>query len=198
MGSSFQTGQNPVTVGTAQDGRKDDKVDSKGGKSISARDLVVGGRYLHVNGHFIREIDAIEGDTVLWRDQWSTGQCSKRAFLMRCSLFAPQKSLPGTPPHTGGSTRLSDKEFTIRDEANALTAFAFRNGFIEELHAGRASPLLQEPGYSRITDDEMRRLMIEASEKLARKLQIKRSNPKEYGSWIRSYNAMYCRKWKRD
>ena len=54
-------------------------------------------------------------------------------------------------------------DFTIRDEANAVTAFAFRNGFIEELHAGKWSPLLEQPGNSRITDDEMRRLMIEAA-----------------------------------
>jgi hypothetical protein len=32
-----------------------------------------------------------------------------------------------------------DGGFTLRDEANALTAFAFRNGFLEDLHAGAIS-----------------------------------------------------------
>jgi hypothetical protein len=41
---------------------------------------------------------------------------------------------------------------TIREEANALTCCAFRNGYIEELHAGKHSELLEKPGFSRITD----------------------------------------------
>lgn len=36
-------------------------------------------------------------------------------------------------------------DFTIRDEANALVAWAFRNGPIENLHAGKNSPLLDDP-----------------------------------------------------
>ena len=44
-------------------------------------------------------------------------------------------------------------ELTLRDEANAITAHAFRNGFLEDLHAGRWSPMLSDPGVSRITDD---------------------------------------------
>lgn len=96
------------------------------------------------------------------------------------------------------SARQADAEFTIRDEANALTAFAFRNGFIEELHAGKASPLLEQPEYSRITDDEMRRLMIEASEKLAQMLRLKRSDPGQYEAEIRDYHEKYCRTWRRE
>jgi hypothetical protein len=34
-------------------------------------------------------------------------------------------------------------EFTIRDEADALTAFAFRNGFLEDLYAGKPLPMAQ-------------------------------------------------------
>jgi hypothetical protein len=44
---------------------------------IGIQDLVVGGRYLHVNGLFIRQIDNIEGDTVIYHDQyggWSVRQ----------------------------------------------------------------------------------------------------------------------------
>ena len=73
----------------------------------------------------------------------------------------------------------SENEFTVRDEANALTAYAFRNGFLEDLHAGKSSPLLEQPGYSRISDEEMRKLMIEASAKLAEMLRLKREEPAE-------------------
>jgi hypothetical protein len=52
---------------------------------------------------------------------------------------------------------------TVRDLANALIAGAVRNGYLEDLHAGRSSPVLLEPAISRITDDEMKKLMIESS-----------------------------------
>jgi hypothetical protein len=96
------------------------------------------------------------------------------------------------------SPQQPDTEFTIRDEANALTAFAFRNGFIEEIHAGKPSPLLQQPGYSRISDNEMRRLMIEASEKLEQMLKLKKDDPVRYNEVVRRYHKTYCRTWKRD
>ncbi len=67
--------------------------------------------------------------------------------------------------------------FTVRDEANALTAFAFRNGMLEKLHAGAPSPLLSDTSLSRITDSEMKTLMIEASEKLAKLLDLRDRNP---------------------
>jgi hypothetical protein len=89
----------------------------------------------------------------------------------------------------------SQGEFTVRDEANALTAFAFRNGFF--LHAGKPSPMLSQPGYSRISDDEMRRLMIEASAKLADMLRLKQEEPAQYESFIRDYQRRYCRRWER-
>jgi len=36
-----------------------------------------------------------------------------------------------------------ERAWTVREEANALTCCAFRNGYIEELHAGKHSPLLE-------------------------------------------------------
>jgi len=87
--------------------------------------------------------------------------------------------------------------FTIRDEANTLVAWAFRNGPLEDLHAGKASPLLEEPELSRITDDEMRALMLNASRQLAKLLELKLKNPEKYNQQIREYNLMYCSKWER-
>jgi hypothetical protein len=92
----------------------------------------------------------------------------------------------------------SAKEFTLRDEANALTAYAFRNGFIEELHAGKMSPLLQDSEYSRITNDEMRRLMIESSIKIEEALRLKASNPEMYEVFIRECRDNYCAEWLRN
>ena len=36
-----------------------------------------------------------------------------------------------------------ERPMTIREEANALTCCAYRNGTIEELHAGKHSALLE-------------------------------------------------------
>jgi hypothetical protein len=168
-------------------------------RKLGAGDLVVGGRYLHVNGGFIRQILAIEAGTVYWQDQVGSGQCSKSAFIKRCPALAPNETPALATAQVPGAAQPPIKaEFSLRDEANALTAYAFRNGFIEDLHAGKDSPLLREPGYSRISDDEMRRLMVESSEKLERLLQIKRSNPEEYDAFVRRYHRTYCRGWKRD
>ena len=88
--------------------------------------------------------------------------------------------------------------FTVRDEANALTAYAFRNGPLEDLHAGKGSPLTDDPSLSRITDAEMRKLMINASEHLAKMLALRVTAPDEYRRFIQTYGMMYCRAWNRD
>lgn len=90
-----------------------------------------------------------------------------------------------------------DRKFTKREEANALTCIAFRNGYIEELHAGRHSELLETPGLSRITNDEMKKLMIGASAKLAELLTMKENNPEKYWREINYFNENYCRQWEK-
>jgi hypothetical protein len=79
-----------------------------------------------------------------------------------------------------------DLAFTLRDEANAICAYAFRNGLIEDIHAS-----------GRITDPEMKNLMINASTHLAKLLTMKRDQPEEYERFIRDYNRRYCGKWER-
>lgn len=86
---------------------------------------------------------------------------------------------------------------TIREEANALTCFAFRNGFIEELHVGDYSPLLENPKLSRITDPEMKKLMIEASQRLSEMLTLKETDPEEYWRVIAHYRR-YTWNWVKD
>ena len=87
--------------------------------------------------------------------------------------------------------------FTVRDEANALTAYAFRNGPLEKLHAGKATPLTSNPELSRITEAEMKELMIDASEKLACALATRDNDPGSYRRFVQAYALMYCQSWNR-
>jgi hypothetical protein len=168
-------------------------------RRIRPSDLIVGSHYLHVNQLFIRQIDSIEGDTVTYHDQYGEGHCSKRAFVKTCPLVASPEDMTLAEEQLKAITRTtSGCEFSVRDEANALTAYAFRNGLLEDLHAGKPLPTSHQRGYSRISDDEMRRLMIEASAKLSSMLGLKQEDPAKYETVIRDYQRRYCRSWNRD
>ncbi len=80
---------------------------------------------------------------------------------------------------------LSPGRLTQRDEANVLTAYAFRNGFLEDLHAGWA-------GFS---DEEMKKLMIEASAHLASLLHVRQVHPALYVEFLVEYGSLFCRGW---
>jgi predicted DNA-binding antitoxin AbrB/MazE fold protein len=87
--------------------------------------------------------------------------------------------------------------FNLRDEANAIVAYAFRNGPIEDLHAGKYSELLERTELSRITDAEMKEVMINACEKMEELLKLRESDPEKYAELILHFNFMYCRRWNR-
>ena len=87
--------------------------------------------------------------------------------------------------------------FTIREEANALTCCAFRNGCIEDLHAGKHSELLDNPELSRITNAEMKNIMIQASAKLAELLAMKEAEPDKYWTLIEFFSKSYCGHWEK-
>jgi hypothetical protein len=89
---------------------------------------------------------------------------------------------------------MTKRRFTLRQEANAITAGAFRNGLLEDLHAGKHSALLDDHSLSRITDDEMRRLMIQASTAVARLLARKAEDPDRYWQDIEFFSR-YCQSW---
>ena len=86
---------------------------------------------------------------------------------------------------------------TLRDEANAIVAKAFRNGPLEDLHAGKDSELVEDDRYSRITDEEMKQLMLNACEQVEKLLRLKQDSPREYELEIKSYGARYCSRWER-
>jgi len=59
-------------------------------------------------------------------------------------------------------TTKSDQSDLIR-EAKAIVVLAFRNGPIEDMHAGKTCPTCNgKAGYSRISDDEMKLIMKNA------------------------------------
>ena len=89
-----------------------------------------------------------------------------------------------------------ERLLTIREEANAITVWAFRNGYIEQLHAGKHSELLETPGLSHITDAEMKRLNIDFSSKIAEILTLRDTNPAEYWKKIMYFNR-YCENWEK-
>ena len=66
-------------------------------------------------------------------------------------------------------------------EAKALVALAFRNGPIEELHAGSACPACSgKTGISHISDEQMKRLMKASVNALYRLLWQREYDPAHY------------------
>ena len=170
---------------------------------LTPKDLQVGASYLQRNGICVRQIDEIKGHNVIYHvEDGPPHHCSKAVFLKACPTIATPEDIASAAQEPQAVPQITAPvptgEFTLRDEANALTAHAFRNGFLEDLHAGKHSPILDDPSYSRITDDEMKRLMIQASERLAHMLALKQQDPAEYDRRIRKYQKNYCRTWKRD
>ncbi len=69
----------------------------------------------------------------------------------------------------------------LANEAKALVALAFRNGPIEELHAGIARPVYSgKTEIFHISDEEMRRLMKSAVNALYRLLWQREYDPAHY------------------
>ena len=86
-------------------------------------------------------------------------------------------------------------EMTLREEANAIVAQVFRNGFLEDLHAGIVEEKFLDPKYSRITDDEMKKLMIECCERMEKLLRLREENSTAYKESIGRTFKNYCKHW---
>lgn len=88
------------------------------------------------------------------------------------------------------------KNLTIRQEANALVYCAFRNGFIEDLHAGRTLPeKYSDEKYSKISEEEMKKLMIESSARIAKLLKFKEKDLENYKLFISLEHGL-CSDWE--
>jgi len=80
-------------------------------------------------------------------------------------------------------------------EAKAIVALAFRNGLIEDIHAGKRCPTCgSEPRYSRITDIEMTLIMKNAVDRVFTLLCLKSSKPEEYEKEI-TFGERYTTQW---
>jgi hypothetical protein len=82
--------------------------------------------------------------------------------------------------------RALELEFTLRDEANTICAYAFRNGPLERIH--------HQYG---ISQSDMKEFMINASEHLAKLMAMKQQSPGEYDRFIRHFHSQFCSYWER-
>jgi len=81
-------------------------------------------------------------------------------------------------------TPKSDQSDLIR-EAKAIVVLAFRNGPIEDMHAGKTCPTCNgKAGYSRISDDEMKLIMKNAVNRLYALLRLKADDQDSYARQI--------------
>ena len=83
----------------------------------------------------------------------------------------------------------------IAAEAKALVALAFRNGPIENLHAGRLCPTC--PGqqeFSHISDEEMKTIMKSAVDTLYRLLWQRERDPEKYHRNV-AFGLRYTKQW---
>jgi len=79
------------------------------------------------------------------------------------------------------SAKITEDQSSVAREAKALVALAFRNGPIENVHAGKACPTCYgDPQYSRITQAEMRQIMKSAVDHLFTYLVLKEHDQQAY------------------
>jgi hypothetical protein len=91
-------------------------------------------------------------------------------------------------------TNTADQRELVR-EAKAIVALAFRNGPIEDVHAGKMCPTCNgKDEYSRITDSEMKLIMKNSVNQVYRLLNLKASDIAEYERQI-ALGARYTEKW---
>ena len=87
------------------------------------------------------------------------------------------------------------KRDQLAREAKAIVALSYRNGPIEDIHAGQPCPTCGGGArYSRISDEEMRLIMRNAVNRVYRLLVLKAENPTEYERQIR-FGERYTRFW---
>ena len=99
-------------------------------------------------------------------------------------------SVPESSDMEGDFTRQQ-----IVRETKAIVALTFRNGPIEQVHAGKPCPTCAgRPGFSRVTDDEMKAIMQNAVDHVYALLALRTEDPAEYERQIR-FGERYTAKW---
>ena len=93
------------------------------------------------------------------------------------------------------STTVLENSSQIAKEAKALVALAFRNGPIENVHAGKTCPTCHgKAKYSHITQGEMRQIMKTAVDRVFTFLVLKERDPKAYRALL-SLGERYTTAW---
>ena len=83
----------------------------------------------------------------------------------------------------------------LATEAKSIVALAFRNGSIEDVHAGKECPLCAgKSEYSHITQDEMKNIMKQAVDALYNLLWLKQNDPEKYVKTL-ELGGRYARLW---
>lgn len=83
----------------------------------------------------------------------------------------------------------------LASEVKALVALAFRNGPIEDVHAGVRCPVCSgKPEISHITDEEMKAIMQSAVDTLYRLLWQRDADPAAYNEAI-AYGRRHTLNW---
>jgi len=76
-----------------------------------------------------------------------------------------------------------------------IVALAFRNGPIENVHAGKRCPTCSgQPGFSRITESEMKAIMKNAVDHVYKFSVMKKNDPSRYEKLI-AYGCEIARAW---
>ncbi len=80
-------------------------------------------------------------------------------------------------------------------EAKSLVALAFRNGPIEDVHAGKECPTCAgKSEYSHITQAEMKTIMKQAVDTVYKLLWLKQNDPEKYEATL-ELGSQYTRAW---
>ena len=80
-------------------------------------------------------------------------------------------------------------------EAKSIVALAFRNGPIEDVHAGKMCPACHgQSAFSHMTDAEMKAIMKNAVDRVYALLCLKLENPAEYESQV-EFGGSYTARW---
>ena len=73
----------------------------------------------------------------------------------------------------------------LAEEAKAIVVLAFRNGPIEDLHAGKPCPTCsRDASYSRISNAEMKHIMKNAVDRVYSVLWLKENKPTAYAACL--------------
>ena len=84
----------------------------------------------------------------------------------------------------------------LANEAKAIVATAFRNGPLENIHAGKLCPSCGgAPQYSHISQDEMKALMKYAVDTVYTMLCMREYDPANYAATVERANLHYTKSW---